>query len=123
MASDRANLVVVGAGAVGGWGSYIAATKGAGRVVGVERGRAGVGATSRAAGMVRAPGGTPTTVALGRWSIEFYRIQQARLRMDSAFRELRYLIFAETAEEARSSTWSRRDTWTATSAHPRTPLS
>ncbi|HVC75929.1 MAG TPA: FAD-binding oxidoreductase [Candidatus Micrarchaeaceae archaeon] len=101
MASDRADLVVVGAGTVGGWGSYFAATQGAGRVVVVERGRVGVGASSRAAGMVRAQGGTPTTVALGRWSIDFYRSQQARLGTDSAFRELGYLIFAETAAEAR----------------------
>jgi sarcosine oxidase subunit beta len=101
VASDRADLVVVGAGTVGGWGSYFAATQGAGRVVVVERGRAGVGASSRAAGMVRAQGGTPTTVALGRWSIDFYKSQRARLGTDSAFRELGYLIFAETAEEAR----------------------
>jgi sarcosine oxidase, subunit beta len=101
MASDRADLVVVGAGTVGGWASYFAATQGAERVVVVERGRAGMGASSRAAGMVRAQGGTPTTVALGRWSIDFYRGQHARLGTDSGFRELGYLIFAETAEEAR----------------------
>lgn len=101
VASDRADLVVVGAGTVGGWGSYFAATQGAERVVIVERGRSGMGASSRAAGMVRAQGGTPTTVALGRWSIDFYRGQLARLGTDSGFRELGYLIFAETAEEAR----------------------
>src|ERR1700693_3351389 len=100
MAADGADLVVVGAGTVGGWGSYFAATQGAQRVVVRERGRAGIGASSRAAGMVRAQGGTPTTVALGRWSIDFYRGQQARLGTDSGFRELGYLIFAETAEEA-----------------------
>lgn len=101
MASDRADLVVVGAGTVGGWGSYFAATQGAERVLALERGRAGIGASSRAAGMVRAQGGTPTTVALGRWSTDFYRNQQARLGTDSAFRELGYLIFAVTADEAR----------------------
>jgi sarcosine oxidase subunit beta len=101
MANDHADLVVIGAGTVGGWASYFAATQGAERVVVVERGRAGIGASSRAAGMVRAQGGTPTTVALGRWSIDFYRGQQARLGTDSGFRELGYLIFAETDEEAR----------------------
>jgi sarcosine oxidase subunit beta len=101
MASDRADLVVVGAGTVGGWASYFAATQGAASVVVLERGRAGIGASSRAAGMVRAQGGTPTTVALGRWSIDFYRGQQARLGTDSGFRELGYLIFAGTADEAR----------------------
>ena len=62
---------------------------------------AGTGASSRAAGMVRAQGGTPTAVGLGRWSIDFYRGQQARLGTDSGFRELGYLIFAGTSEEAR----------------------
>ncbi|MEA2629271.1 MAG: hypothetical protein QOJ10_1731, partial [Chloroflexota bacterium] len=70
MAADRADLVVVGAGTVGGWASYFARVQGAGRVVVVERGRAGSGASSRAAGIVRAQGGNPTTVALGRWSID-----------------------------------------------------
>ena len=88
MANDRADLVVVGAGTVGGWASYFAATQGAERVVVIERGRAGIGASSRAAGIVRAQGGTPTTVGLGRWSIDFYRGQQARLGTDSGFREL-----------------------------------
>ncbi len=92
---------MVGAGTVGGWASYFAATQGAKRVVVVERGRAGTGASSRAAGMVRAQGGTPTAVGLGRWSIDFYRGQQARLGTDSGFRELGYLIFAGTSEEAR----------------------
>src|ERR1700693_4966134 len=101
MAADGADLVVVGAGTVGGWGSYFAATQGAQRVVVRERGRAGVGASGRAAGMVRAQGGTPTTVALGRWSIDFYRGQQDRLGTDSGFRELGYQIFAQTADEVR----------------------
>ena len=101
MANDRADLVVVGAGTVGGWASYFAATQGAERVVVIERGRAGSGASSRAAGIVRAQGGTPTTVGLGRWSIDFYRGQQTRLGTDSGFRELGYLIFAGTPDEAR----------------------
>ena len=101
MANDRADLVVVGAGTVGGWASYFAATQGAERVVVIERGRAGSGASSRAAGIVRAQGGTPTTVGLGRWSIDFYRGHQARLGTDSGFRELGYLIFAGTDHEAR----------------------
>jgi sarcosine oxidase subunit beta len=99
MANDSADLVVIGGGTVGGWASYFASSQGAERVVVVERGRAGVGASSRAAGIVRAQGGNPTTVALGRWSIDFYRGQQARLGTDSGFRELGYLIFAGTAEE------------------------
>jgi sarcosine oxidase subunit beta len=91
--------VIVGGGTVGGWASYFARTSGAERVVVLERGRAGDGASSRAAGMVRAQGGTPTTVALGRWSIDFYRRQAELLGTDSGFRELGYLILATTEDE------------------------
>ena len=94
--------MIVGAGTVGGWASYFARTSGAGRVVVLERGRAGDGASSRAAGMVRAQGGTPTTVTLGRWSIDFYQHQAALLGTDSGFRELGYLILAVTDDEARA---------------------
>src|ERR1700737_2993686 len=99
MATDRADLVVVGAGTIGGWASFFARRHGAGRVIVIDRGRAGEGASSRAAGIVRAQGGTPTTVTLGRWSIEFYRGQQAMLGADSGFRELGYLILAMSDAE------------------------
>ena len=98
---QSADLVVVGAGTIGGWASTFAAEAGLRRVVVVERGVAGEGASSRAAGIVRAQGGTPTTVALGRWTIDFYRGQQARYGTDSGFRELGYLILAVTARDER----------------------
>jgi sarcosine oxidase subunit beta len=101
MVADRADLVVVGAGTVGGWASVFAAADGAGRVVVLERGLAGMGASSRAAGIVRAQGGTPATVALGRWSIDFYRGQSATYGTDSGFRELGYLILAVTGDDER----------------------
>ena len=94
--ADRADLVVVGAGTLGGWASVFAAEAGVGRVVVLESGQAGLGASSRAAGIVRAQGGTPATVALGRWSIDFYRRQAATYGTDSGFRELGYLILAIT---------------------------
>jgi glycine/D-amino acid oxidase-like deaminating enzyme len=98
---ETADLVVVGAGTVGGWASWFAATAGAGTVVVLERGLAGQGASSRAAGVVRQQGGTPATVELGRWSVDFYRDQRSRLGTDSGFRELGYLILATTAAEER----------------------
>lgn len=98
---DRADLVVVGAGTIGGWASVFARAEGIGRVVVVERGLAGMGASSRAAGIVRAQGGTPATVALGRWTIDFYRGQQAIYGADSGFRELGYLILAVTEDDER----------------------
>ena len=100
--TDRADVVVVGAGTVGGWASVFAAASGGGRVVVVERGLAGMGASSRAAGIVRAQGGTPATVALGRWSIDFYNGQQAAYHTNSGFREMGYLILAVTDDDERA---------------------
>ena len=99
--TDRADLVVVGAGTVGGWASVLAAADGIGRVVVLERGLVGMGASSRAAGIVRAQGGTPATVALGRWSIDFYRGQPVAYGTDSGFRELGYLILAASEDDER----------------------
>jgi sarcosine oxidase subunit beta len=104
---DRADLVVIGAGTIGGWASVFARGSGLGRVVVVERGLAGMGASSRAAGIVRAQGGTPATVALGRWSIAFYNGQAAAYGTDSGFRQLGYLILAVTEDDERpaASVW------------------
>src|ERR671922_2579000 len=98
---DVADLVVVGAGTIGGWASVFATEMGAGRVVVLERDLAGQGASSRAAGIVRAQGGTPETVALGMWSIDFYRSQRDRYGTDSGFRELGYLIIATDEDQER----------------------
>jgi sarcosine oxidase subunit beta len=102
LARDVADLVVVGAGTVGGWASYFARKSGARSVVVLEKGLAGQGASSRAAGVVRAQGGTPQTVALGRWSIDFYRGQGDEIGTDSGFRELGYLILAVSGRDERA---------------------
>lgn len=100
--NQTADLVVVGGGTIGGWAAWFARTDGLERVVVVERGLVGAGASSRAAGMVRAQGGSPEAIALGRWTIDFYRAQAALLGTDSGFRELGYLILArdEADEQA-----------------------
>jgi sarcosine oxidase subunit beta len=98
---DTADLVIVGAGTIGGWASVFAKEQGAGRVVVLEKDLAGQGASSRAAGIVRAQGGTPETVALGMWSVDFYRGQADRYGTDSGFRELGYLILATDAAQER----------------------
>ena len=100
--ADHADLVLVGGGTIGGWASVFAAADGAGRVVVLERGLVGMGASSRAAGIVRAQGGTPATVALGRWSIDFYHGQSAAYGSDSGFRELGYLILAVTEDDEKA---------------------
>lgn len=95
---ENADLVVVGAGTVGGWASWFAKTDGVGRVVVLERGLAGIGASSRAAGIVRQQGGTPETVRLGMFSIAFYRSLADRIGTDAGFRQLGYIVLA--VEEA-----------------------
>src|SRR4051794_5879964 len=102
MASERADVVIVGAGTIGGWASVFAREAGAKRVIVLEREIAGSGASSRAAGMVRAQGGTPDTVRLGKWSIDFYRQQRERYDTDSGFVGRGYVIMATTAVEERA---------------------
>ena len=51
--TERADLVVVGAGTVGGWASVFAAVDGIGRVIVLEQGLVGMGASSRAARLLR----------------------------------------------------------------------
>jgi sarcosine oxidase subunit beta len=98
---DVADVVVVGGGTIGSWAAWFARRNGAKRVVVLERDLLGQGASSRAAGVVRAQGGTPETVALGRWSIDFYRRQHELLGTDSGFRELGYLLLAITRKDER----------------------
>ena len=68
--------MIVGAGTVGGWASVFAREAGLSVIV-LERDRVGQGASGRAAGMVRAQGGSPDTVRLGAWSIGFYEGQRS----------------------------------------------
>jgi sarcosine oxidase subunit beta len=99
MPREQADVVIVGAGTVGGWASVFAREAGARRVVVLEREVTGIGASSRAAGMVRAQGGTPDTVRLGQWSIGFYERQPER---DSGFVGRGYVILALTATDERA---------------------
>ena len=100
--AEMADAVVVGGGTLGGWCAWFLRRAGLGRVVLVERGQLGRGASSRAAGMVRAQGGTPWTVILGMWSQEFYRSQHEQIGVDSGFVAPGYLMpaFADPDVEA-----------------------
>jgi sarcosine oxidase subunit beta len=62
------------------------------RVVLLERRSLGAGASSRAAGMVRAQGGTEWAVRLGMWTRDFYEWQRDELGTDSGFVEQGYLM-------------------------------
>ncbi len=97
---ETADLVIVGAGTIGGWAATFARNAGAGKVVVLDAGEAGQGASSRAAGIVRTQGGTLTAVDLARFTTAFYRGQHERYGIDSGFRALGYLILAFDDEEA-----------------------
>ena len=101
MAPETADLVVVGAGTVGGWASVFAEEFGAERSSCSGQGRRRAGRVSRAAGIVRAQGGTPDTVRLGSWSIDFYRRQQELLRNRLGVRETRVRDPAVTKADER----------------------
>jgi sarcosine oxidase subunit beta len=53
VARDVADLVIVGGGTVGGWASVFARKNGAKKVIVLEKGVVGQGASSRAAGVTR----------------------------------------------------------------------
>src|ERR1700744_4000027 len=90
--SDSADAVVVGGGTVGAWCAYFLRRAGLGRVVLIEKGQLGQGASSRAAGVVRMQGGTPEAVRLGVWSRQFYLGQRDEIGTDSGFTQQGYLI-------------------------------
>ncbi len=90
--TQTADAVVVGGGTVGAWCAYFLRQAGLGRVVLIEQGFLGQGASSRAAGVVRLQGGTPEAVRLGQWSRQFYLDQHEELGVDSGFVEQGYLL-------------------------------
>jgi sarcosine oxidase, subunit beta len=100
---ESADVVVVGGGTVGGWSAHFLSSAGVGRVLLIDRLLLGRGASSRAAGMVRAQGGTDTAVKLGMWSIDFYRSQHDLLGVDSGFVEQGYFMPAFSEAEVAES--------------------
>src|ERR1700689_953744 len=99
-----ADAVVVGGGTVGAWCACFLRQAGLDRVVLVEKGVLGQGASSRAAGVVRVQGGTPEAVRLGQWSRAFYRRQLGEFGTDSGFTQQGYLLPAFTAAEVDGAT-------------------
>jgi sarcosine oxidase subunit beta len=96
---DSADAVVVGGGTIGGWCAYFLRRAGLDRVVLLEKGQLGQGASSRAAGVVRLQGGTPAAVRLGQWSRRFYLGQREELGIDSGFVRQGYLLPCFTEAE------------------------
>lgn len=97
--SDHADVVVVGGGTVGAWTAVQLAERGVGRVVLLEAKTLGAGASSRAAGMVRAQGGTETAIRLGMRTQDFYRSTGGRFPLDCGFVAQGYLMPCFTEAE------------------------
>jgi sarcosine oxidase subunit beta len=95
---NTADVVVVGGGTIGAWCAYFLRQDGL-RVTLLEKGVLGQGASSRAAGVVRAQGGTPEAVRLAQWSQRFYQRQREELGIDSGFVRQGYLIPCFTEAE------------------------
>src|SRR5687767_6497043 len=87
-----ADAVVVGGGTIGAWTAWFLRRAGLADVVLLEADTLGQGASSRAAGMVRAQGGTEWAVRLGMFSRDFYRRQPEELGLDSGFVEQGYFM-------------------------------
>jgi sarcosine oxidase, subunit beta len=94
-----ADAVVIGGGTIGAWCAWFLRRSGLARVVLLEARTLGSGASSRAAGMVRAQGGTETAVRLGLYSREFYAGQRESLGIDSGFVAQGYFMPCFTASE------------------------
>ena len=94
-----ADAVVVGGGTLGAWTAWFLRRAGLADVVLLEAGTLGQGASSRAAGMVRAQGGTEAAVRLGLFSRRFYREQHELLGIDSGFVEQGYFMPCFTDRE------------------------
>jgi sarcosine oxidase, subunit beta len=99
VADETADAVVVGGGTVGAWCAWFLRQAGLARVVLIEKGFLGQGASSRAAGVVRMQGGTPEAVRLGQWSRRFYLSQRDEIGTDSGFTEQGYLLPCFTEAE------------------------
>jgi sarcosine oxidase, subunit beta len=94
-----ADVVVVGGGTVGAWTAVLLADSGVPNVVLIEARTLGDGASSRAAGMVRAQGGTETAIRLGLRTQEFYASSGDRFPLDCGFVAQGYLMPCFTQAE------------------------
>jgi sarcosine oxidase subunit beta len=100
MTSSRsADVVVVGGGTVGAWTAVLLAEGGVRNVVLLEARTLGDGASSRAAGMVRAQGGTQTAIRLGLHTQAFYAASGDRFPLDCGFVAQGYLMPCFTEAE------------------------
>ncbi|HET6320177.1 MAG TPA: FAD-binding oxidoreductase [Chloroflexota bacterium] len=94
--SERADVVIIGGGAVGTSIAYHLAKRGAGRgVVLLERNTLGSGSTGRSAGGIRSQFSTEVNIRFSLESVEFWR----SIARDIDYREIGYLFLATTDQQ------------------------
>ena len=114
-----ADVVVVGGGTVGAWTAVLLAESGVERVVLLEKATLGDGASSRAAGMVRAQGGTEAAIVLGLQTQDFYAASGDRFPLDCGFVAQGYLMPCFSDAEVAAGPRPHR---AATANRPRCPV-
>jgi glycine/D-amino acid oxidase-like deaminating enzyme len=92
MIPRTADIVIIGAGAVGSSIAYHLARRGAGNVVVLEREMVGSGSTSKAAGGIRVQFGTRVEVEFSLRSIEFFKRFEDEMGVPCDYRQEGYLI-------------------------------
>lgn len=91
---ETADVVIVGAGAVGCSIAYHLAERRAGRVVVLERDRVGGGSTSKGSGGVRLQFSTAINIQLSLQAVPFFEQFAVRFGVDPAYQQRGYLFLA-----------------------------
>jgi sarcosine oxidase subunit beta len=99
MTPRTADIVIIGAGAVGCSIAYHLARRGARDVVVLERETIGAGSTSKAAGGIRVQFGTRVEVEFSLRSIEFFRRFEDEMGVPCDYRQEGYLILLGDEED------------------------
>jgi len=94
-----ADVVIVGAGAIGCSVAYHLALRGAGSIVVLERDAIGAGTTSKAAGGIRAQFGTETEIRFSLEALAFFRRFKEELGADAEFRQIGYLTLITAPDD------------------------
>ncbi|HEX8966411.1 MAG TPA: FAD-binding oxidoreductase [Chloroflexota bacterium] len=96
-----ADVVVIGAGAIGCSVAYHLAEMHVADVVVLEQHTIGSGTTSKAAGGIRAQFGTPTEIIFSLEALDFFRSCKQRLGVDAEFRQIGYLTLISSEDDLR----------------------
>lgn len=97
---QRADVVILGGGAIGVSIAWSLAHKGVQNIVVIERGEFGSGSSAKPLGGVRANFSDPANITLGQRSLEAFRGFKQNFGVDIGLRNVGYLFLARTEEEA-----------------------